>query len=267
VVLIFSIFAIDRIYFILRHYAISEKGATLEGGTLFRIYGILLIMPAKNSNKTYVEGGYYHIYNRGVEKRDIFLDSQDYAIFIKYLYDYLSPKDENALFKLVNNPSVTRKEKARLIGILNLRNYSSEITLLAYCLMPNHFHLFLKQKTKDAIDRLMSSLSTRYTMYFNRRYNRVGALYQGVYKAVLITNESQYIHITRYIHRQALAKSGESKGDFPSSYPEYLGLRKTDWVHPEELLSFFPANSAFSYQKFVWEFNPSDDLIESEFDI
>ena len=222
-------------------------------------------MPTKNSTKLYVEDGYYHIYNRGVEKRNIFRDPRDYAVFIGYLKEYLSPKDEKTLLKLAVDPKTSSKEKARITRSMCLKNYSSEITLLAYCLLPNHFHLFLKQGTADAIDRLMSSLCTRYTMYFNRRHDRVGALYQGVYKAVLMTHEAQYLHITRYIHQQTLARGTEGEQDFPSSYPEYLGLRKTDWVHPEEILSFFSkTNPTFSYKAFVSEYNPIFGVSEQE---
>ncbi len=223
-------------------------------------------MPAKNTQKTYVEGGYYHIYNRGVEKRDIFVDEQDYAVFINYLKQYLSPKDESGLVKLFQDPQSSYKEKNSAFSTLNLKNYSSEIHLLAYCLMPNHFHLFLKQTSIDGIDRFMSSLGTRYTMYFNRSHDRVGKLYQGVYKAVLMTDEAQYLHITRYIHKQALAQDNTDQKDFPCSFQDYLGLRKTSWVHPEEILSFFSkTNSALSYERFVAEYNPHFEESEFEF--
>ena len=221
-------------------------------------------MPAKNTTKLYVDDGYYHIYNRGVEKRTIFRNPQDYAVFIDYLKEYLSPKDEIALLKLAADPQTSSKQKSQLTKSICLKNFSSEITLIAYCLMPNHFHILLKQSTADAMDRLMSSLCTRYTMYFNRTHNRVGRLYQGVYKAVLMNNEAQYLHVTRYIHKQALT----NEEDFPSSYPEYLGLRKTEWVHPEEVLSFFSTtNPTFSYKTFVTEYNPIFDESEQEYDI
>ena len=101
-------------------------------------------------------------------------------------------------------------------------------------------------------------------MYFNRTHDRVGRLYQGVYKAVLMNNEAQYLHVTRYIHKQAIT----NEQDFPSSYPEYLGLRKTEWVHPEEVLSFFSnTNPTFSYKAFVSENNPVFDESEQELDI
>jgi putative transposase len=237
----------------------------LQGLTLF---GIMRVMPSKNTNKIYVKDGYYHIYNRGVEKRDIFLDTRDYAVFIGYLKEYLSPKDENTLIKQATDPEKSSTEKLRITRKILLKNYSAEITLLAYSLMPNHFHLFLKQHTADAIDRLMSSLGSRYTIYFNRSHNRIGALYQGVYKAVLMTSEAQYLHITRYVHKQALAGGTESNQDFPSSYPEYLGLRKTDWVHPEEILSFFSnTNPTLSYKNFVSEYNPIFEVFEPECEV
>ena len=206
-------------------------------------------MPAKNSRKTYVENGYYHIYNRGVEKRIIFLDQQDYSVFLSYLKDYLLPKDEKELHEKLFNPPISSKEKNEILKLLHLNNFSQEITLLAYCLMPNHFHFFLKQKSIGAIDSFMNSLATRYTMYFNRKYKRVGHLYQGVYKAVLITSEGQFIHLSRYIHKQALDLKGQ-----PCSYAEFIGERKTQWIHPEEILSYFSKeNPALSYTNFIAE--------------
>ena len=206
-------------------------------------------MPAKNSTKTYVENGYYHIYNRGVEKRTIFLDEQDYGVFLSYLKDYLSPKDGDKLLQRLAEPSIPYKEKDKLLKSLRLNNFYQEIILLAYCLMPNHFHFFIKQKGLGAIDKFMNSLATRYSMYFNRKYDRVGALYQDVYKAVLISSEAQFLHLSRYIHKQALTLQNQ-----PSSYPEYIGARKTLWVNPEEILSYFSKTKpSFSYENFVTE--------------
>jgi len=222
-------------------------------------------MPSKNVNKIYIQDGYYHLFNRGVEKRPIFTDARDFAVFIEYLREYLSLKDTKELMKSITDINQSSKEKARITRQLHLKNYNSEITLLAYCLMPNHFHLFLKQSTPNAINRLMGSLCTRYVMYFNRRHKRVGTLFQGVYKAVLVTEEPQFLHISRYIHKQALAESGQV---YPSSYPEYLGLRKTDWVHPEEILSYFSeTNPALTYKRFVSEYNPTLDAKDTYFDI
>ena len=202
-------------------------------------------MPAKNSRKTFVENGYYHIYNRGVEKRIIFLDKQDYSVFLSYLKSYLLPKNEKALYDRLSDPSISSKEKDRVFKMLRLNNFHKEITLLAYCLMPNHFHFFLKQKSAGAIDVFMNSLATRYTMYFNHKHKRVGHLYQGVYKAVLVTSDAQFINLSRYIHKQALPLQ-------PSSYSDYILRSKTEWVHPEEILDYFSKdNKRLSYENFV----------------
>lgn len=211
-------------------------------------------MPARNSIKQYVENGYYHIYNRGVEKRLIFQDQQDYSVFLNYLKEYLLPKDEKSLRIKLSDPNLSSKEKATILKALRINNFAGEITLFAYCLMLNHFHLFAKQKSSNSIDKFMQSLCTRYAMYFNSKYKRVGSLFQSVYKAVHITNEKQFLHLSRYIHRQALASKGETLQDQPCSYPEYLGLRKTEWIKPDEILSYFSVNHpTLSYDYFVKE--------------
>lgn len=209
-------------------------------------------MPAKNSIKQYLENGYYHLYNRGVEKRLIFLDRQDYTVFLSYLKEYLLPKDEKALRQKLADPNITSRERDRLIKKLSLNNFAGEITLVAYCLMPNHFHFLVKQKSAQAIDAFMQSLSTRYTMYFNHKYERVGSLYQAVYKASSIDTDQYLLELSRYIHKQAL-----EIGDQPCSYLDYTGERQNEWIKPEKILSFFSQSKPqFSYQAFV---NQTDD--------
>jgi hypothetical protein len=90
-------------------------------------------------------------------------------------------------------------------------------------------------------------------MYFNRKYKRVGPLFQGRYKAIHVTDDAQFLQLSRYIHQQALSLQGPSLQIIhPSSYPEYIGERATTWVHPEQILEFFPkTHSAFSYESFV----------------
>jgi putative transposase len=223
-------------------------------------------MPARNAIKCYVENGYYHIYNRGANKCQIFLDSADFSVFLDYVKQYLVPKDERLSLQSLNNLEVSSAQRQRIVRGLALQNFSQDIILMAYCLMPNHFHFFLKQKSLNAMNLFMKSLTLRYAMYFNRRYERSGPLFQGVYKAILMTDEAHYSHLSRYMHKQALADS-VSNLDFPSSYPEYLGLRKTEWVHPDEILTFFSNSSPkLSYQAFVTEYNPIYDTGEAEID-
>lgn len=210
-------------------------------------------MPARNSRKPYVENGYYHVYNRGVEKRQIFIDRQDYTVFLSYLRDYLTPKDTASLTKQLEDPSLYPEEKETIRNKIKRNNFSEELTMLAYCLMPNHFHMFIKQTQPNTIDRFMNSMGTRYTMYFNKKYKRVGSLYQGVYKAAPITNERHFLHLSRYIHQQSYKTQ-------PCSYEEYLGKKSTTWVHPEEILSYFSyKHPNLSYEAFM---KKPDDIEE-----
>jgi len=213
-------------------------------------------MPIKNSIKPYIADAYYHLYNRGVEKRLIFLDDQDYGVFLSYVKTYLEPKDESGLQSVLSDPLSSSKEKDKAVKLLRLNNFSDSIQLIAYSCMPNHFHFFVKQTEPDSIDRFMNSLCTRYTMYFNKKYKRVGGLFQSVYKGVLMRSEEQFMYLSRYIHRNILKKERRNDASvrmlvsYPySSYQEYLGLCQTDWVHPEEVMSLFSDETA--YQAFV----------------
>jgi putative transposase len=216
-------------------------------------------MPARNAIKTYVENGYYHVYNRGVEKRSIFQDQRDYQTFLSFLEEYLQPKNEQVLLNNLSVSGLTARERDKIVKSITRNNFNQRITVLAYALMPNHFHLFLKQTEAGVLDRFMRSLCTRYVIYFNRRNKRVGSLFQGVYKASLIDDEAYFSHISRYIHKQAIAESiTEGKWEQPCSYPEYLGLRKTDWIHPEEILCQLVKTSKLNYTQFMAEDNPID---------
>lgn len=215
---------------------------------------MIRLMPSKNIVKQYVENGYYHIYNRGVEKRKIFLDEQDCAVFLHYLKLYLSPVDE---LKQINLPGL------RILRFLRL-NLSAEIDLLAFALMPNHIHLQIKQKTINGIVKLMKRLATAYVMYFNKKYHRVGGLFQNRYKAALIETDTYLLHLSRYIHLNPV-KINNLTPDFRgfSSYPYYLGQKQANWIKPQEILSYFRSaqrrdlKDILSYQSFVEDFKES----------
>lgn len=214
-------------------------------------------MPSKNRVKIYSEDSYYHIYNRGVDKRTIFVDEQDYGVFLSYLKTYLLPKDIEGLHTLLANPTASPQQKHQASRLLQLNNFYGNIELVAYCLMPNHFHFLIHQQSADAIDRFMNSLGTRYAMYFNKRQRRVGTLFQDLYKAVSVTSDEQLLHLSRYIHRNpfSIEKNGEFKQ--PSSYPVYLGQTKQAWVHPKDILDHFSQSGYNSYRSFV-EFEDAD---------
>jgi len=195
-------------------------------------------VPARNVIKQYLESGYYHVYNRGVAKNLIFRDDQDYSVFLSYLKEYLSPSVP---------PSPQEIKEA---GRLYLRkNYLNEIELIVYCLMPNHFHLLLKQRQPRSMESFMRSLTTRYSVYFNRKYNRVGHLFQGIYRAIIVTKEEYFLWLSRYIHLNPLdiLGPGKSLSSYPySTYAIYLRQRKVEWVLPERILSMVK-----DYRRFV----------------
>lgn len=210
-------------------------------------------MPAKNKIKEYLSDGYYHIYNRGVEKRLIFTDSLDENVFLSYLKEYLLPKDLPQLHKLLSGQESTPKDKAAALKLIRMNNFSDEIDLLTYCLMPNHFHLLVKQKHERSIEKFMRSFLTRYVQYFNKRHDkRVGGLFQDTYKGVLVKSEEQLLHLSRYIHRNPAKKGILLKNTFsPSSYLNYLGVKQQTWVKPKEILAYFSKSGFNSYENFI----------------
>lgn len=221
-------------------------------------------MPAKNVIKEYEAGGYYHIYNRGVDKRTIFEDYKDYKTFLSYLQLYLDPPTLTSdYFDLQGLSSQVKVSPSKV-----LKNYFGDIRLLAYCLMPNHFHLMIQQNSERGIDNFMRSLSTKYVRYFNTRYERVGPLFQGIYKAVKLTNEYQFVYLSKYIHRNPIGtptcednprRLGEYKF---SSYGNYLHLFSQTWVNTEEIMEMFSIyNKNSSYSAFVEDGEPDDVTI------
>jgi len=218
-------------------------------------------MPAKNSVKQFVENSYYHIYNRGVEKRNIFMEDMDYAVFLSYLKTYLLPKDEQTLQKALADENGNYAQKAEAIKLLRMNNFSDNVELLAYCLMTNHFHFLVKQTESTSIDSFMNSLSTRYSMYFNRKYKRVGHLFQGTYKAVLVESKEQLLHLTRYIHSNPGSKGVPFQTYDYSSYRDYLNPERSEWVKPKNVLTYFATKGVNSYQEFMGDHNIYDSVV------
>lgn len=179
-------------------------------------------MPTKNAIKPYAPDSYYHVYNRGVNKQPIFGNDSDKAYFLSLLKRYLSPE------------TVVRK------GHVDYSSFWGKIDLLAYCLMDNHFHLlFYQHNDQEAIASLMRRFMTSYSMYFNKKYDRVGPLFQGRYLASRIDNDPYLHHISRYIHRNP---KFWSEYEF-SSLRYYTGEKHADWVKPEPILALFNHDS------------------------
>lgn len=195
-------------------------------------------MPAKNLEKQYAPDSYYHIYSRGVAKQTIFLDEQDYATFLSLLKRYLSKKPETS----------------RGHGLYP--TYYNQVHLLCYCLMPNHIHLLLFQTNETAMTRFMRSLMTSYGMYFNRKYKRVGPVFQSRYKASRISSDEYLDHITRYIHLNPTRWE-----DYPySSLKYYEKKASASWIKPTKILELFP--SVQQYREFLRDYEGHKAMLD-----
>lgn len=222
-------------------------GALIPGdsrGTPWNEYfgGIVCIMPGRNTLKVYVADSYYHLYNRGWNRSEIFLDSEDYDYFEHLLERHLSPDP-------------VKDSKGR-----EYAHHYEFIHLNAFCLMPNHFHLLIHQTDGDGIRKLASSILTAYTMYFNKKYKRRGPLFENTYKAVRVDNDIQLMHISRYIHLNH--KSYKIRAQ--SSYGDYLNSPRK-WIESRPILELF--SSIDAYKEFVDDYEDMQrtrDAIKSE---
>lgn len=148
-----------------------------------------------------VAGEAYHVYNRGAHKQKIFTTDWDYQRFMLLLL--LSNHSEPVH---LSNLLVNKKYQGE--SLINIFKDSladkSLVDILAYCLMPNHFHLVLRQKAEDGISIFMRKLLTAYTMYFNTKYEHSGVIFQGPFKSRHIDNEAYFRYIFAYVHLNAL---------------------------------------------------------------
>jgi len=169
------------------------------------------------------EGECYHLYNRGNNRERIFLERENYLFFLRRLRKHLVP-------------------------ILDI---------VAYCLMPTHYHLLVMLNEADLSHR-MQLFSISYTKAMNKRYDRVGALFQGAFRAKHVDGNNYLVHLSRYIHlNPVIAGLIERAEEWEfSSYPEYIGIRHGTLPAPEIVLSQFPSPDA--YREFVESYIPSE---------
>lgn len=177
-------------------------------------------MPYKNRVKNYSEDSYYHLYARGINKTKLYKQKSDYTYFLYLLKKYLTPGFKE---KRIVNGLETECEA---------NSVSKLVSLNAYCLMPNHFHLIVYNKNVEGIQLFMRRLLTAYVRVFNRKYNREGPLIQGAYRAVNVYGEPQLIHLSRYIHLNPLKdKLVSSSVEYPySSLKYYKAKKKLSWL-------------------------------------
>ena len=211
----------------------------------------------------FVENQIYHIYNRGVEKRDIFLDDKDYLRFIHDLFEF---NDRDPAFNVAYYFNSKSKEvKSQYLG-KERKPRKLLVEILLFTLMPNHFHLLLKQKQENGIVKFMQKLGTGYTNYFNKKYDRVGGLSQGRFKAVLINEEAHLIHIPFYFHTNPIdliygsSTSIDWRGQIEflenyrwSSFLDYIGKKNFPSVTSRKfLLEFWGGEKEYRKETEKW---------------
>ena len=190
----------------------------------------------------FVTGDYYHIYNRGIDKRIIFKLKRDYERFIMLLY--LANSDES--FRL---DDILNKSHKTFNEVLVLDKSAPLVSVGAWCLMTNHFHLLVKQEVDGGITKFMKKLGTGYSMFFNIKYQRRGALFGGLFKSKHILEDLYLKHLFGYIHLNPL--------DINFSGWEKL----VDKKHPKEWEDFLKSYSYSSYQDYIGGQRPEENIL------
>jgi putative transposase len=213
----------------------------------------------------FVNGEYYHVINRGVDGRDIYVNEIDYRRFLECLEVFNNP-ERMSIFQARRSKRhpMSQEERHR---VSHQSHHEKLVEILCYCLIPNHFHLLLKQLADNGVVLFMQKLGNGYTKYFNLTHDRYGHIFQGPFKAVHIKNDAQFLHISRYIHLNVLDllfpqwregklddwdKAKKFLEDYPwSSYPIFIGKRQSDFCSPELLGEIFKTPQ--KYENFIRE--------------
>lgn len=209
-----------------------------------------------NRPVSFAEGEYYHVYNRGVEKRKIFLDANDHKRFQRLLF--VANSDQPVVFKLIQGLTLDEIKRGPQI-----------VAIGAYVLMDNHFHLLVRETKENGISEFLQKITTGYTMYFNKKNNRVGSLFQGTFKAEHVDNDEYLKYLYAYIHLNPvkliepgwkekgihdLTKAKKYLEEYRySSYEDYAVEKRNESVvlSPAEFPEYFEKEGDFA--KFVEE--------------
>ncbi|HBC72234.1 hypothetical protein A2379_02825 [Candidatus Amesbacteria bacterium RIFOXYB1_FULL_47_13] len=207
-----------------------------------------------------MEPRWYHIYNRGIDGRQVFTSSGDYDKFIWVLKTYLGE------FKIKQDPRF-KTDRPYISRHKQRMNLHDKVCLAAYCLMPNHFHLLVQPESAGRVTYLMRRAMTNYGMYFNQKYQRRGTLWEGSYRCVEVWGEERIVHLSRWIHLNPLQQeirrfglvttvTGARPEEYLySSYHWYLHTGEIDdWIRPDLVLDIFKGFNQGrwgSYQQFI----------------
>ncbi len=217
----------------------------------------------------FIKGEYYHIYNRGIDKRIVFESKEDYKRFVILLY-ISNSTDRVRLDNLTLYCHLNFKE------IMSLKIESPIVSIGAWCLMPNHFHILIREEVEGGITKFMRKIATGYSMYFNKKYDRRGALFGGVFKSKLIGTDDNYMrYLFSYIHLNPLdisfsgwendkSVSSQTIRNFlnsyeHSSYLDYLRVPRLEnkIINYKNFPEYF--ENSKSFQNFVENFFISKD--------
>lgn len=196
-------------------------------------------MPSRNVIKIDIPDSYYHVYARGASRREIFYDDDDYVYFLSLFARYLSLEEK-------------RDAAGRAYTHL-----TEQLELLSFCLMPNHFHLLFYQHEERSISTLMRGVMTSYSLYFNKKYDRTGSLFETRYKSSRIDSDAYLMHISRYIHL-----NHKEWGEWPySSYRYFTTDSPPEWLRLEKVLELFTNRD--SYSAFVADYEDNQRMLET----
>ncbi|QQG38029.1 MAG: transposase [Candidatus Kaiserbacteria bacterium] len=220
-------------------------------------------------------GEFYHIYNRGTEKRTIFMSTKDYERFLALLYacNGSKPVDLKLQGSTLYQFLALNKEKKAV---------EKKVDVCAYALMPNHFHLIVRSSEEGDVAKFMQKISTGYTMYFNTRYERSGALFQGKYKAIHADSDTYLAYLIAYVHLNPVQLirptwKTEGIGDLRaakeflqsfrwSSYPDYLGIDRPEKaiVSMDALPGYWSSHTSFESFVTDWLKNEQETPMRSQ---
>lgn len=176
-------------------------------------------------------GEYYHIYNRGVEKREVFSCTEDYFRFLKSLKEFNTSVPVGGLYEKYLREKEYRRHE--------MSTGKKLVEIIAYCLNPNHYHLILKQLEDRGIEKFMQKVGNGYSKYFNHKYKRSGVLFQGVFKSIHIDSNEYLLYLSVYVNKNNFIH-GYNKSDWKySSLLDYLGKEKDGLCNKNVILGQF----------------------------
>ena len=189
---------------------------------------------------------YYHVYSRSIAKYIVFNDAVEFGRVLKLIRLY---RFDNFTYKYSQFMDLEADTQTSVICNLEKEN-DLLVEIVAYCLMPTHIHLFLKQLKDKGIEKYLSKILNAYSRYFNEKHHRNGPLWTGRFKNVLVDNDEQLLHLTRYIHLNPVSVKLVNKPELwcYSSYLEYINQDRND--HLCNIKTIIDMDSK-QYKKFV----------------